>query len=213
MPIGFMGLLAALVATALGVHFSGDIAAGGADRWAQTAVESLLPQPGAGALLIDLVGEPLVTVVLAGLPAVACLALGRRRLAVVVVAGTGLTGVVTTVLKPVIGRTIHGGYLAYPSGHTAAATVLALVVTLLVVDLLRAGRLPGVLLILAGAGAAGAMMAWSQVALGAHYPTDTIGGFCTAMAIVPATVLVVDRFAARQHGTEALTTIKATATS
>jgi len=185
----------------LGVHYSGDIAAGRLDRWAQTAVEGLLPQPGSGALLIDLVGEPRVAVVLAGLLAVACLVLGRRRLAVVAIAGMGLTGAVTTVLKPVIGRTIHGDYLAYPSGHAAAATVLVLVVTLLAVDLLRAGRQPGMLLILAGAVAAGAPMAWSQVALGAHYPTDTIGGFCTAMAVVPATALLVDWLAARRGGT------------
>lgn len=196
-PIGIMAVLAALVGAVLAARYSGDIAASWLDRWAQTAVESLLPQPGPGALLIDLVGEPLVTAVVAGLLAAACLALGRRRLAVVAVAGPGLTGVATTVLKPVIGRTIHGSYLAYPSGHTAAVTVLALVVMLLAVDLLRAGRLPGVLLILAGAGAGGATMAWSQVALGAHYPTDTIGGFCTAMAVVPATALLVDWFAAR----------------
>jgi undecaprenyl-diphosphatase len=187
-----MSVLSAGVGAALATHYSGDIAAGWLDRWAQTEVESLLPQPGPGALLIDHVGAPLVTAVLAGLLAAACLVLGRRRLAVVVIAGSGLAGVVTTVLKPVIDRTIHGSNLSYPSGHTAAATVLALVVTLLAVDLLRAGRLSGMLVIVAGAGAAGALMSWSQIAMGAHYPTDTVGGFCTAMAVVPATALLVD---------------------
>lgn len=204
-PIGITAILAALVVAVLAVHHSGDTAPGMLDRWVQTAVESLLPQPGRGALLVDLVGAPLVAVVLVGLLAGTCLVLGRRRLAVVAVVGLGLTGVVTTVLKPVIDRTIHGGYLAYPSGHTAAATALALIITLLVVDLLRAGRLPGMLLILAGTGAAGATMAWSQVALGSHYPTDTIGGFCTAMAVVPATALLVDWFAARRHAIEPIT--------
>lgn len=42
-------------------------------------------------------------------------------------------------------------------------------------------------------------MAWFQVALGTHYPTDTIGGFCTAMALVPATALLVDWFVARRR--------------
>lgn len=199
-PIGIMAVIAALVSAVLAARYSGHIAAGWLDRSAQTAVGRLLPQPGLAALLINIVGEPFVAAVLAGLLAAACLALGRRRLAVVAVAGPGLTGVVTTVLKPVIGRTIHGSNLSYPSGHTAAATVLALVVTLLAVDLLQAGRLPGMLLILAGAGAAGATMAWSQVAEGAHYPTDTIGGFCTAMAVVPATAMLVDWFATRRRG-------------
>jgi len=200
-PIGILAVLATAVTAVLAVRYSGTVAAGWLDRRAQTAVESLLPQPGPGALLIDLVGAPLVAVALAGLLAAACLALGLRRLAVVAVAGPGLTGVATTVLKPVIDRTINGGYLAYPSGHTAAGTALALVVTLLAVELLRAGKLSGVLLILAGAGAAGAAMAWSQVALGTHYPTDTIGGFCTAMAVVPATAWLVDWFAGRRPGT------------
>ena len=194
-------ILAAVGGAVLGVHHAGDVAAGRLDSGAQTAVEHLLPPPGPGALLVDLVGEPLVTVVLVGLLAAACLALGRRRLAVVAVVGLGSTGIVTTVLKPVIGRTIHGGYLSYPSGHTAAATVLALIVTLLAVDLLRAGRWPGGLLMLTGAGLAGATMAWSQVALGAHYPTDTVGGFCTALAVVPATALLVDWLAVRRRGT------------
>jgi membrane-associated phospholipid phosphatase len=200
-PIWIMAVLAALVVAVLAAHYSGETAAGRLDSWAQTAVASLLPHPGPGTLLIDLLGEPLVTAVLAALLAAACLVLGRRRLAVVTVVGSGLTGVATTVLKPVIGRTIHGSHLSYPSGHTAAATVLALVLTLLAVDLLRAGRLPGVLLILTGAGAAGATMTWSQVAIGAHYATDTLGGFCTAIAVVPATALLVDWSRSRRHGT------------
>lgn len=200
-PIGIMAILTAAAGTSLAVHYSGDIAPSWLDRWVQAAVKDLLPAPGPGARLINLVGEPLVTVMLAALLAAACLALRRGRLGVVAIAGPGLTGVVTTVLKPVIARTIHGGYLSYPSGHTAAATVLAFVVTLLAVDLLRAGRVPSVLLIVTGTGAAGATMAWAQVALGFHYPTDTIGGFCTAMAVVPATALLVDWLAVRRRRT------------
>jgi undecaprenyl-diphosphatase len=55
--------------------------------------------------------------------------------------------------------------------------VFALVVMLLFIDLLDAGTRSGVLLILSGAGAGAATMALSQIALGAHYPTDTIGDF------------------------------------
>ncbi|MQA14188.1 MAG: phosphatase PAP2 family protein [Pseudonocardiaceae bacterium] len=199
-PIGTTAALAAVVVVVLAVRYSGDVAASSLDNWARGAVDRLLPQPGPAALLVDVVGAPLVTLALVGLLAAVCLALGRRRLAVVAVASVVLTGAATTLLKPVIGRTIHGGYLSYPSGHTAAATLLALVVALLAVDLLRVGGLPGVLVIVAAAGAAGATMAWSQVALGAHYPTDTIGGFGTAMAVVPATALAIDRLAGRRRG-------------
>jgi membrane-associated phospholipid phosphatase len=36
-------------------------------------------------------------------------------------------------------------------------------------------------------------MALAQVTADAHYPTDTIGGFCAAMAAVPATAWLVER--------------------
>ncbi len=40
-------------------------------------------------------------------------------------------------------------------------------------------------------------MGWAEVALGAHYPTDVLGGWCTALAVTPATALVVDRLGDR----------------
>ena len=42
------------------------------------------------------------------------------------------------MLKPLFDRTL-GGALAYPSGHTAALTALAIVAALLLVSLLRVG--------------------------------------------------------------------------
>lgn len=194
-PSAVMAVLAALVCTMLAVRYAGGSAAGQLDTRVRTAVQGVAPDPGHGPLLIDFLGEPLPAIVLVGLLVLACLALGRRRLAVVAVAGAGLTGVVTTALKPVVDRTIHGGFLAYPSGHTAALTALALVVMLLVVDLLGAGRWPGLLLILSGAGGVGGAMALSQVALDAHYPSDTAGGWCAAVAVVLTTAYLTDRFA------------------
>ena len=195
-PIGAVAILSGLMVVVLAAQYAGDIAAGRLDRWAQTAVTALWPEPGSGALAIDFVGQPLGVVVGTGLLATICLTLKRWRLAIVVVVGLGVTGVVTTGLKPLVGRTIHDGFLAYPSGHTATATVFALVVMLLVVDVHGAGRRSGLLLILTGAGAGAAMMALSQIALGAHYPTDTIGGFCVAMVVMPATAYLIDRVTA-----------------
>lgn len=192
-PMAIAAIFAALLLSVVAARYAGEAAPGRLDTWALSAIQEWWPEPGIGALVIDFVGEPLGVVLLVALLTTACLALGRRRLAVVVVAGLGMTGVATTVLKPVVGRTINGGFLAYPSGHTATATVFALVVMLLLVDLLEAKRLPGVLLILSGAGVAGTGMALSQIALGAHYWTDTIGGFCTAIVVVPATAYLVDR--------------------
>ncbi len=190
-PIGAVAILSGVMVVVLAAQYAGDSAAGGADRWAQNAVTAWWP-PGRGALAIDFVGEPLGVVVFTGLLVATCLALGRWRLTVVAVIGLGVTGALTTGIKPIVGRTIHEGFLAYPSGHTATATVLALVVMLLVVDLLACGRRSGALLVFSGAGLGGATMALSQIALGAHYPTDTLGGFCVAMVVVPATAYLVD---------------------
>jgi len=200
-PLGAVAILSGLMVVVLAAQYAGDIAAGPLDRWVQATVRALWPEPGLGTILIASVGDPFWVVVFTGLLAAVCLALGRRRLAVVAGAGVGMTGVVTTALKPVVGRTINGGFLAYPSGHTAAATVLTLIVTLLIVDLLRVRGLPGVLLILSGTGVAGSGMALSQIIQGTHYVTDTVGGFCTALVVVPATAYVVDRLADRGAGT------------
>ena len=146
------------------------------------------------ALVIDWTGEPDGAVVVLAVLVVLFLHLGNRRAAVLAVAGPGVTVAVTTVMKPLVERTINDGYLSFPSGHTASATAFALVTTLVVV-----GRRPGRAWLLAVVPtAAGAAMAWAQVLLNAHYPTDTIGGFCAALAVVPAVAWVVDRMADRR---------------
>jgi membrane-associated phospholipid phosphatase len=116
---------------------------------------------------------------------------------VLTVLGVVVTVAVTTVLKPLVGRTIHGEFLSYPSGHTAMATALALVIGLLLTDRLALGRAAAVALALGLALVAGVAMGWAEVALGAHYPTDAAGGFCAALAAVPGTAWVLDRVADR----------------
>jgi membrane-associated phospholipid phosphatase len=68
-------------------------------------------------------------------------------------------------------------------------------VALLATGRLGLGRTAGTSVVLAAALAAGAAMGWAQVALGAHYPTDVLGGWCTALAVIPATAWLVDRMA------------------
>lgn len=192
-PLAVVAALAALVLAVVAARYAGDSMPGRLDTWAKAAAEDRWPEPGIGTILIATIGDPLWVVVFTSLLTALFLALGRRRLAVVLVASMGMTGFVTTALKPLVGRTINGPFLAYPSGHTAAGTVLGLVVALLLVDLLRVGWLPGMLLILSGGGVAGVEMALSQVIIGTHYLTDTVGGFCTALVVVPAMAYLVDR--------------------
>jgi membrane-associated phospholipid phosphatase len=72
-----------------------------------------------------------------------------------------------------------------------------LVIGLVLADRLGLGRAPAVVLVLGLALVAGVAMGWAEVALGAHYPTDAVGGFCAALAAVPATAWAVDRVAER----------------
>ncbi|WP_406451173.1 phosphatase PAP2 family protein [Streptomyces sp. NBC_01622] len=197
--LGLIGVLAALVVVALGVLYSGHSAPGAVDRWIFPPTADSVRAPWRQvALVLDFLGEPAgsAMVIVAGV--VGCLVLRLPRAAVLVVAGAGATVGTTTVLKHVVGRTIHGpGNLSYPSGHTAFATALALMAALFATDRLGLGRTAGTSLVLAAGLVAGTIMGWAEVGLGAHYPTDALGGWCTALAVIPATAWLVDRAADR----------------
>ncbi|PWV82638.1 undecaprenyl-diphosphatase [Prauserella marina] len=241
-PMLVVAVAALVTLVVLAVVFAGSSDPRGFDRWAQATVTDP-PAPWYDvALVVDFGGEPAGAAILVALVAGACVLAGKLRLAVLAVAGPCLCVVVTTGLKPLVGRTINGDFLSFPSGHTALLTAVALVLGLLVADLGMARRGRGGIPV-SGASAArvggaggvpgggvpggvpgggvtggvpgggvtggggllvggavvygfglvcGAAMAWAQIALDAHYPTDTLGGFATALVCVPLVALVVD---------------------
>lgn len=192
-PLGLAAALGTLVVLLLGVVYAGHSEPGRVDAWVQPA-SGELPAPWRSvALALDFLGQPVGALLLVGVLAVGCLALRDPRAAALVVVGAGLTVGTTTLLKHLVGRTIHGDNLSYPSGHTALLTALALAVALSATGRARLGRTAGALLVLAAALAAGAAEGWAQVSLGAHYPTDALAGWCTALAVLPATAWLIDR--------------------
>ncbi|MDH2388477.1 phosphatase PAP2 family protein [Streptomyces sp. HNM0663] len=198
--LGLIAAFAALAVGVLGVLYAGDSKPGRVDVRVWAAVGDVGPPWRNAALATDFLGEPVGAAVLVVATVTGCLLLRRPRAAVLVVVGVGMTVGTTTMLKFLVGRTIHGGHLSYPSGHTAFATALALVAALLATGRFGLGRSAGTLLVLAAALVAGAAMGWAQLALGAHYPTDVLGGWCTALAVMPATAWLVDRTADRLDG-------------
>ncbi|MEO3763728.1 phosphatase PAP2 family protein [Streptomyces sp. B5E4] len=194
--LGVIAGLSALVVAAIGVLVAGGGEAGAVDRWVQSAVGDAAAPWRSVALAVDFWGEPAGAATLVVVAMSWCLAAGQRRAAVVTVAGGAVTVGATTLLKPLVGRTIHGGNLSYPSGHTAFFTAIALAVALLVTSRRRGGS-AGTLLVLGAALVAGTAMGWAQVALGAHYPTDVVGGLFAALAVVPVTAHLVDLAADR----------------
>ncbi|QEV57569.1 phosphatase PAP2 family protein [Streptomyces spectabilis] len=197
--LGLVAVLAALVVVVIGVMYSGHSKPGKVDAWiVSPTADSVRPPWRNVALATDFWGEPAGAALLVAAAVTGCLFLRRPRAAVLVVVGAGAAVVTTTLVKSLVGRTIHGAdNLSYPSGHTAFATALAFAVALLVTGLLGLDRTAGTVLVLGSALAAGAAMGWAQVALSAHYPTDVLGGWCTALVVVPATAWLVDRIADR----------------
>ncbi|GAA2821702.1 phosphatase PAP2 family protein [Kitasatospora paracochleata] len=198
--LGLVAAFAALVVVVLGIRYAGEGGPGTVDVRIRELVEGTGPSWRYVALAMDALGEPVGAATLVVPAVTSCLLFGRPRAAVFVVAGVGISVGSTEVLKHVVGRTIHGGHLSYPSGHTAFATALALVVAMLANrrrgrDGVGLGGTARTVLVLAAALVAGAVMGWAQVALSAHYPTDVLGGWCTALAVVPATAWLVDRMA------------------
>ncbi|MEU0673800.1 phosphatase PAP2 family protein [Streptomyces sp. NPDC006172] len=190
---GLTALCAALVVLGLGSVYAGDSEPAAVDTRIGAAVDEAGPPWRDIALAVDFLGEPLGAATLVGVAVIGCLSLRRPRAAVSVVAGAGAAVGVATLLKHLVGRTIHGeANLSYPSGHTAFLTALALVVALAATGRLGLGGAAGLSLVLASALVAGFGMGWAQVVLGAHYPTDAFGGWCTALAVTPTTTWLVD---------------------
>ncbi|MFT2014349.1 phosphatase PAP2 family protein [Streptomyces sp. 796.1] len=198
--LGVVVGLAVLVVAAFGVGHAGDGEPGGAEGRLWRAVNGAQGPGRSVAHALDFWGEPAGAAALLAVVVAACLLLRQPRAAVFAVVATAAPVVATKLLKPVVGRTIYGDNLSYPSGHTAFFTAVALVAGLLVSGRLGLGRAAGALLVGILALAAGAAMGWAQVALGAHYPTDVLGGWCVALAVVPATGWLVDGAADRLAG-------------
>lgn len=195
-PLAIVAACSALATLILGIRYAGTSEASPLDDALHTvaaAVSDSIPF----ALVIDAGGEPVGAITLIAIVAATCLVAGRWRLAVLTVAAQGLIGSTTNLVKPLFDRTIHGGFLSYPSGHTAGATAFAIVIGLLVVDVTSAGRRVGITVVLAAVAAVGAVAAWAQTVLVAHYPTDTVGGLTIGIALVPLAGFVIDAGADR----------------
>ncbi len=188
--------VAASVTTALGVRYAGETYPRWLDQTGLDLARDWFPIPRRLAYAVIGLFDPVPLAVLVVVLVGVCLALGRRRLAVLVVAGPVAAGVATTVLKPVVDRTKDGD-LAYPSGHMAAATALAVVVALLLVSLAGVRGWWAVALLAAVPLLTGGIVGLAMTVTGYHYPTDAVGGFCIGVATVLGLALVLDRWPPR----------------
>jgi membrane-associated phospholipid phosphatase len=195
-------VVAVVVAVALGVRYAGDSQAAWMDRIALSLSREWFPVPRGLAMVIISVYDPVPLAIVITVLAGVCLALRRRRLAALMVAGPVLTGVVTTVAKPVIERTKNGD-LSYPSGHMGSAVAVAVVVSLLLISLF--GRRRWVIALAVAVPILwGAVVGLAMTVTNYHYWTDAVGGFCTAVAVVLSLAVLIDRRAFPKPGTSRL---------
>jgi hypothetical protein len=199
-PLAIAGMLGAVVAVTLGVLFAGRANGSGPDDQLAAALE--LPPSSPGYALSQIVqkqADPIPAVALVLILSAACLRFGKRRLAVLAIAGPAAADAIVILMKHIVGRTIHHAGLTYPSTHTAQTTGLAIVAALLAIDLLDLQAGVAAAMVLGAATASALVMGWALVADSVHYATDTFAGFCIAVAIVPlaawCTDLIGDRIA------------------
>jgi membrane-associated phospholipid phosphatase len=191
-----VAVICALATLAMGLYFAGDTGPRGFDTAIKKALDTQLA--GSHDLLTFLVlsTQPYVLVPVIVLVIAVCLALGRRRDALLAALGPAIAVSANTwILKPWFDRQSIGfgieGTLAYPSGHT-----VSLVSTLVVLALLaRRGlatavvtAMGAVLLIAATVG---------MIELGYHYCTDIAGGTFFAVAVVFSLRIAIDRLSPR----------------
>jgi membrane-associated phospholipid phosphatase len=128
--------------------------------------------------------------------ALACLARGWLRGAVLALLAVPVTsGLNDAFLKHLFHRTYLGA-LTYPSGHAAAASALAMSLTVLLLLAPRAAP-AGLVAVLRWAVPAVAWLAVAVVAVGVmglrwHYFTDTVGGAALGTGTVCALALILD---------------------
>jgi undecaprenyl-diphosphatase len=195
-----VAVVAATVVAVLAVRYAGDHTAGRVDGHLDRAVDAL-PVAGDGLVrAVTVFGSQTFVTVSAVLLALVCLMTAAPRAAVLAVGGPGLTGLITTFGKHVVDRTIgHDDSLAFPSGHTGGATSLTLVCALLLAAALGLQARGTAVFAAASAVVVGAAVGTGMVARGSHYPTDVVGGFCTAVASVLAVALVLDAVLLRKR--------------
>jgi membrane-associated phospholipid phosphatase len=145
--------------------------------------------------------EPVLLIVVVGLIAMVAVARHRPRLAVLAVAGPLVTVTLTSgALKPLIGRTINNGSLAFPSGHTSGlVAVLAVLVIAVASSVSPPWRKSLTTLVIVGATLVSVVGATALIGMKYHYVTDTVGGACMAVGTVLLVAIAIDWVATRRR--------------
>jgi membrane-associated phospholipid phosphatase len=191
-PAVVLIVLAITVVVVLGLRYADQDVPGHLDRSLDALIRShLRPDQPMTRALVSLGSPPQAAFLVAAVAGAAAAA--RRWPGVLLTLAGTVTAVTVTelILKPLIGR-LRFGHLSFPSGHTTAVAALAVASAILI----GGARWPRsvALRILAGLSVVtlAAGVAISLVAQRIHYTTDTLAGYCVALATVLAVALLLD---------------------
>jgi membrane-associated phospholipid phosphatase len=200
-PVVAVAALCALIVTALGLVFGDQRVGSSFDQRVYLMVyKQFIGERGLlQAMLVPT--EPVLLIVVLSLVVMISIARRRPRLAVLAVIGPLLAvGLNSLVLKPLFGRTINNGSLAFPSGHTTGMVAVLTVLIVAVVGSARPQwRTSLTSLVIAGALLVTVVGATALIGMKYHYVTDTVGGACLAVATVLAVALGIDGVAAKRR--------------
>ncbi|MGH3829574.1 MAG: phosphatase PAP2 family protein [Pseudonocardiaceae bacterium] len=162
------------------------------DRGLDALIRNRLSSAQPLTLALVSLGNPAQAAILVAAVAGAAAAARRWSGVLLVIVGTVISVTITElILKPLVGR-LRYGHLTFPSGHTTAVAAIALATAILI----GGARWPrGVTSRLAAGLAPVAVavgVALSLVAQHIHYTTDTVAGYCVALATVLAVALCLD---------------------
>jgi membrane-associated phospholipid phosphatase len=198
-PVLVVAILCGLVVAVLGVLFHGERYGTDLDQHFYWLVHhEFLGERGLlRAMLVPT--EPALHLVVLAIVVGYALAKRRWRVAALAVAAPLVVVLLNTVvLKPVFGRTINHGSLAFPSGHTALTVSVLTVLTITIVARVRPPWRKAVTsLLIIGSLVTTAIAATALVGNRYHYLTDTMGGFCVAVATVLLMAVAIDWIAPR----------------
>ena len=193
-------VLAIIVIAILGMRYADQDMPGRVDRILDAVIRNRLRGGQPITSVLVRLGNPAPAAILVA--AVAGAAAAARRWSGVLLAIIGtLTAVTVTelILKPLIGR-LRFGELSFPSGHTTAVAAVAIAAAVLIGSAQWPRSIALRVLAAVAAVAVAVGVAMSLVAQHVHYLTDTVGGYCVAIATVLAVALGLDYWCAARRG-------------
>lgn len=198
-PAMLIIVLAIIVVAVFGIRYADQDMPGHLDRSLDALIRNHLGRDQPITRTLVSLGNPVQAAILVAAVAGAAATARRWSGVLLTIIGT-VTAVAITevVLKPLIGR-LRFGQLSFPSGHATAVAAVA-IATAILIGGARWPRSIAVRVICGLAAVAVAVgVAMSLVALHIHYVTDTVAGYCVALATVLTVALCLDSFAIRKN--------------